>query len=233
MSISDPKVKTVRRPLKMGPRTAVNAVADDPNVATPPPLPVPHDSGRISAASPYRTISDRGLTLMQISCDFVCACIALPLGLILLSRLSSVQVNDSGRLLANMEVDSLFPIAVVLALALGGVYRVTHRRLQPSAFLELRELSFGVGCGCVLALADRLVPARRLRHRRALRHPARHGGHRRHRRHHLRTHRPALLPSYADHDPGARRRFGHDGRSHHAERAAGTRHDPRRTCRRR
>ena len=36
---------------------------------------------------------------------------------------------------------------------MGGVYRVTHRRLQPSAFLELRELSFGVGCGCVLALA--------------------------------------------------------------------------------
>ncbi|MGA2473958.1 MAG: hypothetical protein ABSG39_10745 [Acidimicrobiales bacterium] len=28
---------------------------------------------------------------------------------------------------------------------------VAHRRLQPSAFLELRELSFGVGCGCVLA----------------------------------------------------------------------------------
>ena len=33
----------------------------------------------------------------------------------------------------------------MLALALGGVYRVTHRRLQPSAFLEIRELSFGVG----------------------------------------------------------------------------------------
>ncbi len=41
----------------------------------------------------------------------------------------------------------------MLTLALGGVYRVTHRRLQPSAFLEIRELSFGVGCGCVLALA--------------------------------------------------------------------------------
>ncbi len=153
MSISDPRVNAVERRLKTGPRTPINAVADGPNVATPPPLPVRHDSGPIRAASPYRTISDRGLTLLQISCDFVCACIALPLGLILLSRLSSVQVNGSGRLLANMEVDSLFPIAVVLALALGGVYRVTHRRLQPSAFLELRELSFDVGCGCVLALA--------------------------------------------------------------------------------
>ena len=41
----------------------------------------------------------------------------------------------------------------MIALASGGVYRVTHRRLQPSAFLEIRELSFGIGEGCVLALA--------------------------------------------------------------------------------
>ena len=55
--------------------------------------------------------------------------------------------------MTNLKVDSLFPVTVVLALAIGGVYRVAHRRLQPSAFLEMRELSFGVGCGCVLALA--------------------------------------------------------------------------------
>ncbi len=85
--------------------------------------------------------------------DFVCACIALPLSLILLSRLSSVQPNALGQLTTNLKLDSLFPFAVVLALALGGVYRVARRRLQPSAFLELRELSFGVGCGAVLALA--------------------------------------------------------------------------------
>ena len=104
-------------------------------------------------ASPNRSISDRDLTLVEISCDFVCACIALPLALLLLSRLSSVPMNSAGQLLANLQVDSLFPVAVVVALALGGVYRVAHRRLQPSAFLEFRELSFGVGCGCVLALA--------------------------------------------------------------------------------
>jgi exopolysaccharide biosynthesis polyprenyl glycosylphosphotransferase len=32
------------------------------------------------------------------------------------------------------------------------MYRVTHHRLQPSAFLEVRDLSFSVGSGCVLAL---------------------------------------------------------------------------------
>ena len=109
---------------------------------------------RLAASpSPYRTITDKELTLVQISCDFVCACIALPFSLILLSYLSAVPVNARGQLVTNLQIDSFFPVAVVIALASGGVYRVTHRRLQPSAFLEIRELSFGVGEGCVLALA--------------------------------------------------------------------------------
>ena len=83
----------------------------------------------------------------------MCACVALPLSLVVLSHLSAVPVNAPGQLLTNVQLDSLFPVAVVVALASGGVYRVTHRRLQPSAFLEIRELSFGVGEGCVLALA--------------------------------------------------------------------------------
>jgi hypothetical protein len=43
----------------------------------------------------------------------------------------------------------LFPVALTLSILVK--LSVAHRRLQPSAFLELRELSFGVGCGCVLA----------------------------------------------------------------------------------
>ena len=118
------------------------------------------------------------------SCDFVCACIALPLSLILLSRLSSVQANPLGQLTTNLKLDSLFPFAVVLALALGGVYRVARRRLQPSVFLELRELSFGVGCGAVSPWPS-VRPCTDPRNGRALRHPARHGGHRGHRSHQL------------------------------------------------
>jgi len=146
MSISDPKVAgrgTVDR----------TNVADARKLATAPLRSVQEDSDGPHAASRRHTISDSGLTLLQISCDFVGACVALPLSLLLLSRFSSASVNSSGELLTNMKLDSLFPVAVVLALALGGVYRVAHRRLQPSAFLELRELSFCVGCGCVLALA--------------------------------------------------------------------------------
>ncbi len=108
---------------------------------------------RPTTTAPARSITDRELTLVRMSCDFVGACIALPLALWLLAHVSSVPVNASGRLLGNFELDSFFPVAVVLALALGGVYRVTHRSLQPSAFLEIRELSFGVGVGCVVALA--------------------------------------------------------------------------------
>jgi exopolysaccharide biosynthesis polyprenyl glycosylphosphotransferase len=101
----------------------------------------------------YRAISDQELTLVQICCDFVCACIALPVSLVVLSHLSSAPVNAPRELVTDLKIDSLFPVTVVIVLAVGGVYRVTHRQLQPSAFLEMRELSFGVGCGCVLALA--------------------------------------------------------------------------------
>ncbi len=147
MSISESKVDTVNP-------TAASGLASEPNFVIPPELSVPgrrrhHPRG----SSPYRSITDRELTLMQVSCDFVCACIALPVSLIVLSILSAVPTNAGSQLMTNIRLDSLFPVAVVIALAFGGVYRVSHRQLQPSAFLEFRELSFGVGCGCVLTLA--------------------------------------------------------------------------------
>ncbi len=144
MSISEPKVTAAGR-------TSPSAVAGDSDLFVPLRL---HSPGRrTTTPSPYRTITDSELTLVQISCDFVCACIALPLALLLLAQVSSVSVNAVGQLMTNLEIDSLFPVAVVIALASGGVYRVTHRSLQPSAFLEIRELCFGVGAGCVLTLA--------------------------------------------------------------------------------
>src|ERR1700733_13311306 len=117
MSLSNPKVKA-------GTTTAVNAAARESNFLLPPTVGVPHDDRRRSqATSPHRTITDRELTLVQICCDFVCACIALPLSLIILAQLSSARVNAPGHLVWNIEIDSLFPVAVVIALALGGVYR--------------------------------------------------------------------------------------------------------------
>jgi exopolysaccharide biosynthesis polyprenyl glycosylphosphotransferase len=146
MSASGPKVKTRKG-------RVIDAVVTEPDIEIPAASPVPRDNGSDVPVSSTRTLSDRDLALMEVFCDLLCACIALPLSLILLSQLSSVPVNDLGDLLSNMKVDSLFPVALVLALAVGGAYRVANRRMQPSAFLELRDLSFGVGCGCVLALA--------------------------------------------------------------------------------
>ena len=148
MSISDPEVGVSE------PAPAGAAVGDvDFFSLAPGPTPTPSLGAPDEKAAPYRTITDTELTLVQICCDFVCACIALPVSLVLLTQLSTVPVNAPRQLATNIQIDSLFPVAVVIALAMGGVYRVTHRRLQPSAFLEIREIAFGVGGGCVLALA--------------------------------------------------------------------------------
>jgi exopolysaccharide biosynthesis polyprenyl glycosylphosphotransferase len=126
--------------------SVATAAAEDSNFAIPPVV------GR-RQQSPYRSITDRELTLMQLCNDFLCACVALPLSLLFLSQVSTVGTNAVSKIGRSIEIDTLFPVAVVIALALGGVYRTTHRPLQPSAFLEIRELCFGVGAGCVLTLA--------------------------------------------------------------------------------
>jgi exopolysaccharide biosynthesis polyprenyl glycosylphosphotransferase len=147
MSISESKVGTAEP-------TAASGLADEHNFVIPPELSVPRRRRhQPRGVSPYRSISDHELTLVQLSCDFICACVALPVALVILSAISSVPTNAPAEFGTSIKIDSFFPVAVVLALAFGGVYRVTHRQLQPSAFLEFRELAFGVGCGCVLTLA--------------------------------------------------------------------------------
>jgi exopolysaccharide biosynthesis polyprenyl glycosylphosphotransferase len=134
--------------------TAANAHTDDANFSIHAPLDRPGDRRRRHrATSPYRSVSDSELSLMQVCNDFICACIALPVALILFSYISPLEVNGRANFIHNFTVDSFFPVAVVISLAIGGIYRATSRRLQPSAFLEMRELGFGVGCGCALTLA--------------------------------------------------------------------------------
>jgi exopolysaccharide biosynthesis polyprenyl glycosylphosphotransferase len=132
--------------------TAANSAVSPPNFAVPAKLPEPGSLGAGSKQTQSRSISDGELALVQMSVDFVCACIALPLSLYLLSIISTASANSLHLIGNNTAIDCLFPVAVVVALALGGMYRISHSRLQPSAFLEMRELSFGVGAGCVLAL---------------------------------------------------------------------------------
>ncbi len=134
--------------------TAANAYTDDANFSIHSPLDRPGESRRRHrATTPYRSVSDRELSFMQACNDFICACVALPFALIIFARISTLQANSQTYLVHNLTVDSFFPVAVVISLAIGGVYRTTNQRLQASAFLEVRELGFGVGVGCVLALA--------------------------------------------------------------------------------
>jgi exopolysaccharide biosynthesis polyprenyl glycosylphosphotransferase len=134
--------------------TAANASTDDANFSIVAHLDRPGESRRRHRAhTPYRNVSDRELSLMQACSDFLWACLAVPIALVIFSHISTLPVNAQSELLHNLTVDSLFPVAVVISLAIGGVYRSTSRRLQPNAFMEMRELTFGVGCGCVLALA--------------------------------------------------------------------------------
>ena len=134
--------------------TAANTYANDANFSIHAHLDRPGETRRRNrATSPYRSVSDRELSLMVVCNDFIWAILALPLALIVFSHISTLGVNSQSALVHNLTVDSFFPVAVVISLAIGGVYRVTSRRLQPSAFMEMRELVFGVGCGCVLALA--------------------------------------------------------------------------------
>ena len=147
MSISDPKLGTIES------TTAANAGAVASNFAVPATLSGPSPLADASSDVKNASLSDREFVLIQASCDFLCACIALPLSLIALSFISPAPLNSIHLLSQNIAQDCLLPLAAIIALAVGGMYRTTHQQLQPSAFMEMRDLSFGVGAGCVLAIA--------------------------------------------------------------------------------
>jgi exopolysaccharide biosynthesis polyprenyl glycosylphosphotransferase len=144
-------VDDLRSKVRTREATSANASVSPPNFAVPAKLPEPGPGPR--GRRRRETITDREFAMVQACTDFVCACLALPISLLILSVFSTATPNASHLLWSNLALDSLFPVAAVVALTLGGIYRSSHRKLQPSAFMEMRDLSFGVGSGCVLALA--------------------------------------------------------------------------------
>jgi exopolysaccharide biosynthesis polyprenyl glycosylphosphotransferase len=85
--------------------------------------------------------------------DFLGAVLAVPLALLLLSAISNVPRNSLSQFWSNLAVDWLFPVGVLIALAISGFYRSARRLVHPSTFVELKDLAFGIGMGCVLGLA--------------------------------------------------------------------------------
>jgi exopolysaccharide biosynthesis polyprenyl glycosylphosphotransferase len=89
--------------------------------------------------------------------DFLGAVVAVPLALLLLSATSNVPKNSLSHFWSNLMVDWLFPVGVLIALAISGFYRSARRLVHPSTFVELKDLAFGIGMGCVLGLAVGLL----------------------------------------------------------------------------
>ena len=99
------------------------------------------------------SITDAEHTAVLISIDFLANCAAVPVALVLLAGISSVASNSMANFGWNLTHDSLFPAAVIAALALSGSYRTNRRVLGPSTFKELHDLLFAIGAGCVLTIA--------------------------------------------------------------------------------
>ena len=99
------------------------------------------------------SISDATHAAVLLGVDFLTACAAVPVALVLLAGISSVPTNAMAQFGWNLAHDSLFPVAVVAALALSGSYRTNRRELGPSTFKQLHDLLFAIGAACVLTIA--------------------------------------------------------------------------------
>ena len=110
--------------------TATGTVGD--SVAAPTADPGAPDPGA-------QLVTDHEHAAVLVSVDFLAACLALPLSLLVLSGISPAHINSGHMLLHNLAQDALFPVAVVLALAVSGLYRSARRALQPSTFTEMKS----------------------------------------------------------------------------------------------
>jgi exopolysaccharide biosynthesis polyprenyl glycosylphosphotransferase len=99
------------------------------------------------------SITDTTHTAGLVGVDLLATCAAMPVALVLLAWISRVPSNSMGRFSWNLTHDSLFPVAVLAALALSGTYRANRRDLGPSTFKGIHDLLFALGAACVLTIA--------------------------------------------------------------------------------
>jgi exopolysaccharide biosynthesis polyprenyl glycosylphosphotransferase len=98
------------------------------------------------------SVTDAAHTGGLLSVDFLATCAAMPVALLLLAGVSTAPNNSMTKFGWNLIHDSVFPVAVVAALALSGSYRANRRELGPSTFKELHDLLFAIGAACVLTI---------------------------------------------------------------------------------
>ena len=122
------------------------------------------EGGRRSAASrhvisvaapprPRRGLNTKSYTVGIVTSDFLLAWASLAIGLYLLSLLSRNPVNRLSNFWVNYPHGTMFPLGIVLGMALSGMYRMSRRSPTQSTFTELQNYTMGVTFGGVLALA--------------------------------------------------------------------------------
>jgi exopolysaccharide biosynthesis polyprenyl glycosylphosphotransferase len=101
--------------------------------------------------------NDQSSVVVLLAADMLAAIAAVPVALILLSIGSPVASNSLKYFWSNAGHDSPFPLAIVIALALGGFYRSNRRAPYESSFSELKELAIALCAGCVISIGLSVV----------------------------------------------------------------------------
>jgi exopolysaccharide biosynthesis polyprenyl glycosylphosphotransferase len=103
--------------------------------------------------TPRRDFSDRARSTVLVASDLVATFIAVPIALVILSQISTQQLNSLKHFSHNLSNVGFLPITVVLCLAIAGLYRSARHALHPSTFTEMKDIAFAVGAGGILLLA--------------------------------------------------------------------------------
>ena len=102
---------------------------------------------------PRRGMNTKSYTVGIVTSDFLLAWASLAIGLYLLSLVSRNPENRLSNFWVNYPHGTMFPLGIVLGMALSGMYRMSRRSPTQSTFTELQNYTMGVTFGGVLALA--------------------------------------------------------------------------------
>lgn len=99
--------------------------------------------------------------------DLTFAALSVPLALLLIAPLASNSANRFVSFSANLEAAALFPLCVVLGMALAGTYRSSLRYANDNTLTMIKDFLLGVSLGAIASLllsnlVHHMAAARRL-----------------------------------------------------------------------
>lgn len=84
--------------------------------------------------------------------DLVLAALSVPLALLLVAPLASNHINQMSSFTANLKAGALFPVCIVIGMAIAGTYRSSLRFPNQSTFTMLKDFLLGVSLGAIVGL---------------------------------------------------------------------------------